>query len=217
MPTITVENYLKQIYLAQGEKTASLVSLGALATTMNVVPGTVTTMAKSLSEAGLIHYEARQGVRLTRKGERLALAVLRRHRLIELFLVKVLNMDWSEVHVEAEELEHAVSDRLLQRIDDYLGNQQFDPHGDPIPSASGQVARRDLTSLSEIVSGQRVVVAQVLGQDAEFLSYLSQRGIAPVELCVLASDAVGGTMSLRIDQDELVIGRTIASKIRVSR
>src|SRR5213078_450583 len=118
----TVENYLKQIYLEQQalEGGSDLVAMGRLASAMAVTPGTATTMIKALSEANLVNYEPRGGVRLTKAGEQLALHVLRRHRLVELFLVKVLGLDWSEVHDEAEELEHAVSDKVLDRIDALL-------------------------------------------------------------------------------------------------
>src|SRR4051812_26007548 len=115
MPTPTVENYVKQLYLEQQRiAPGELVLFGRLATSMGVVPGTVTTMVRTLSEAGLVRYEPRNGVALTAAGERLALHVLRRHRLVELFLVQVLGLDWSEVHDEAEELEHVVSDKVLE-------------------------------------------------------------------------------------------------------
>src|SRR3954447_15853686 len=149
MPTSTVENYVKQLYLEQQRAPEQLVSMGKLATAMGVVPGTATTMMKALADSGLVAYEPRGGVRLTRGGEQLALHVLRRHRLVELFLVQVLGMDWSEVHPEAEELEHAISDKVLERIDAFLGHPQVDPHGDPIPSAKGKVSHRSLTSLAE--------------------------------------------------------------------
>jgi DtxR family Mn-dependent transcriptional regulator len=119
LPSQTVENYLKTIFLAQIalESPTALVPMGQIASTLGVVPGTATTMIKALSESGLVHYEPYLGVRLTGSGERLAGVVVRRHRLIELFLVKVLGMSWAEVHDEAERLEHAVSERLIEKID----------------------------------------------------------------------------------------------------
>jgi DtxR family Mn-dependent transcriptional regulator len=145
LPSQTVENYLKTIYLAQTalESPETLVPMGHLASTLGVVPGTATTMVKTLAESGLVRYEPYMGVRLTRAGEKLATLVLRRHRLIELFLVKVIGMSWAEVHDEAELLEHAVSERLIERIDDMLGRPEVDPHGDPIPTAEGRMPRRD--------------------------------------------------------------------------
>src|SRR5438552_11462290 len=149
MATSTVENYIKQLYLEQQEQPGQRVPMGRLAAAMGVVPGTATTMVKALADAGLVAYEPRGGVRLTRGGEQLALHVLRRHRLVELFLVKVLGLDWSEVHDEAEELEHSVSDKVLERIDQYLGRPAADPHGDPIPTAKGKLADAHLDSLAE--------------------------------------------------------------------
>ena len=114
--------------------------MGQIAAALGVVPGTATTMVKTLAESGLVRYEPYSGVRLTKAGEKLAALVLRRHRLVELFLVKVMGMSWTEVHDEAEQLEHAVSDRLIDRMDEMLGRPEVDPHGDPIPSAEGRHA-----------------------------------------------------------------------------
>src|SRR6476661_2815846 len=139
MPSSTVEDYLKSLYTQQ-RGGGDLVAMGALATAMNVAPGTATAMVKTLADAGLVDYEPRGGVRLSAKGEKLALHVLRRHRLVELFLVEVLGLDWSEVDQEAEELEHAISDKVLEKIDDVLGHPEVDPHGDPIPNPKGKIA-----------------------------------------------------------------------------
>lgn len=125
----------------------SLVPVGILASAVGVVPGTAMTMVKALAESGLVRYEPYLGVRLTAAGERLAALVLRRHRLIELFLVKVMGMSWAEVHDEAEHLEHAVSDRLIDRIDEMLGRPAVDPHGDPIPGPEGTVTNPDYDTL----------------------------------------------------------------------
>src|ERR1051326_9591616 len=142
LPSSTVENYLKAIYQGQSALDADdrLVSMGQVAAALRVTPGTATTMIKALAESGLAEYEPYSGVRLTAAGERLASLVLRRHRLVELFLVQVMGMSWAEVHDEAEQLEHVVSERLIERIDDMLGRPTRDPHGDPIPSAEGAIA-----------------------------------------------------------------------------
>src|SRR2546421_11449826 len=141
MASVTVENYLKQLYLEQQRAAdGELVAMGRVASAMGVVPGTATTMVKALADSGLVAYEPRGGVKLTRGGEQLALHVLRRHRLVELFLVKVLDLDWSEVHEEADNLEHAISDKVLEKIDGYLGRPSVDPHGDPIPVAKGKLS-----------------------------------------------------------------------------
>ena len=139
MASSTVENYLKAALLYEQDNDG-IVPMGALVEALGVVPGTVTTMVKAMTTQGLIQHEARQGVRLTPVGRTLALGVLRKHRLVETFLVQTLKMDWSEVHEEAEALEHAVSERVLERIDEFLGRPQTDPHGDPIPDAEGRIA-----------------------------------------------------------------------------
>lgn len=138
----TVENYVKRLYLEQQKGGERLVPMGNLATAMGVTPGTATTMVKALSDAGLVQYEPREGTCLTKRGEKLALHVLRRHRMVELFLSRVLGMDWSEVHEEAEALEHAISDKVLSRIDKLLGYPGYDPHGDPIPTAGGKILKK---------------------------------------------------------------------------
>src|SRR6266850_5993557 len=148
MPSITVENYLKQLYLEQQNSAEELVQMGKLANAMGVVPGTATSMVKALADSGLVSYEPRFGAKLTKGGEQLALHVLRRHRLVELFLVKVLGLDWSEVHDEAEQLEHAISEKVLERIDAFLGHPAVDPHGDPIPTSKGKVTAQRHASLA---------------------------------------------------------------------
>src|SRR5438046_7748714 len=166
MASRTVENYLKALYSEQQRAGDELVSMGKLAGAMGVVPGTATTTVKALADSGLVAYEPRGGVRLTRAGEQLALHVLRRHRLIELFLVKVLGLDWSEVHAEAEELEHAVSDKVLEKIDTLLGHPSVDPHGDPIPLANGHVDVSPITSLADCPVIYPLRVARVLDMDS---------------------------------------------------
>lgn len=179
MASSTVENYVKQLYLAQQQVDDGLVPVGQLATAMSVVPGTATTMVKALADAGLVDYTPRTGVRLTRGGEQLALHVLRRHRLVELLLVKVLGLDWSEVHGEAEELEHAISDKVLDRIDELLGHPSVDPHGDPIPSARGKVAAASGVSLVECEVKKRLRVSRVIDQQPAFLQLMERCGLMP--------------------------------------
>ena len=179
-PSSTVENYLKAIYhgetqLAAGER---LLPMGQLATALGVAPGTATTMVKALAESGLVEYEPYNGVRLSAAGERLATLVLRRHRLIELFLVRVMGLGWHEVHDDAEQLEHVVSDRLIQRIDEMLGHPEVDPHGDPIPTADGHVPRDHFETLLTCPVHHPVVVSRVTDQDAAFLRFIEAAGIS---------------------------------------
>jgi DtxR family Mn-dependent transcriptional regulator len=163
LPSSTVENYLKIIHLQQLmlSDPAGLVGMGQLASAVGVTPGTATTMVKTLAEAGLVHYEPYAGVRLLPAGERLAGLVIRRHRLVELFLVRVMGMSWDEVHDEAEKLEHVVSERLIERMDEMLGFPEVDPHGDPIPNAEGVATHRELHSLLTCPMGVPVAVTRV--------------------------------------------------------
>lgn len=214
----TVENYLKTIYLAQTELPAKeLVPMGQLASALGVVPGTATTMVKTLAESGLVRYEPYVGVRLTASGEKLAGLVLRRHRLIELFLVKVLGMSWAEVHDEAEHLEHAVSERLIERIDEMLGRPDVDPHGDPIPTAQGKIARLDHPDLMSAPIDAPLVVTRILDQDASFLRFVEQRGLIPGSPVRIASrDASADAVALTdATGTVMTIGARAASKVLV--
>lgn len=229
MPSSTVENYVKQIYLEQQHVPGELVSMGRLAAAMGVVPGTVTTMIKALAEAGLVDYEPRGGARLTRGGEQLALHVLRRHRLVELFLVRVLKLDWSEVHDEAEELEHAISDKVLERIDELLGHPSVDPHGDPIPIATGRagaaqgkagdlrVATGHLQSLIDCPTGRPLRIARVMDQDPAFLQFADRRGLVPgTILTVAARDEAADAVTVHPrDRRPVTLGTAAAAKVMV--
>jgi DtxR family Mn-dependent transcriptional regulator len=216
MATSTVEDYLKAIYAQQvgGE---GLVPMGALAGAMKVAPGTATAMVKTLAEAGLVDYEPRGGVRLSGKGEKLALHVLRRHRLVELFLVEVLGLDWSEVDEEAEELEHAISDKVMDRIDQLLKHPQVDPHGDPIPTSKGKIARRAMVSLAECETGRAMRVARVIDQNPGFLQFVDRHNLRPgTELTVRGRDEAADAVSVQPKhQTAVTLGTSAAAKIMV--
>jgi DtxR family Mn-dependent transcriptional regulator len=176
MASLTVENYVKTIYqLAEPDEAA--VATGQIAAALGVLPGTVTSMLKTLDESKLATYTPYEGVRLTPAGQALALRVLRRHRLIERFLVETLRLSWDEIHDEAENMEHAVSDWLVDRIDAVLGYPTTDPHGDPIPRADGTVAATVDRRLADCTAGERFHVARVTDQSPEFLRFLSQAGL----------------------------------------
>ncbi len=218
MATSTVENYIKKIYTLQFEQgEGGNVTMGDLANSLVVTPGTATTMVKSLAKTGLVGYTPRVGVELTAQGKELALLVLRRHRMVELFLVKVLGMDWHEIHDEAEALEHVISDRVLERIDVLLGHPELDPHGDPIPDASGVIAQRDLQPLAECTQGQRVVVGRIEDQEDVFLKYLESNALTPGRnLLITGSDAQAGVISLEFrDGSKRQLGFEAARKISV--
>lgn len=218
LPSATVEDYIKHIYLASEKRTEVEVPMGQIAEALGVVPGTATTMMKTLSDAGLVRYAPRVGVELTAPGRRLALHVLRRHRLIEQFLVEVLGFDWSEVHDEAEQLEHVVSERLLDRIDALLGHPTVDPHGDPIPTAEGEVDLSRLESLVNCPLNTKLTVARISDQDTEFLNYVAQSGLNPgaslvVEKRSMNAESVG--LRLAAGEKSLSFGLGAAAKILV--
>jgi DtxR family transcriptional regulator, Mn-dependent transcriptional regulator len=221
LPSSTVENYLKALYQAQTrlEDDAALVPMGRLASALGVVPGTATTMVQTLAESGLVRYEKYAGVRLTPAGEKLAALVLRRHRLIELFLVKVMGMRWDEVHDEAEHLEHAVSDRLIDRIDEMLGRPAVDPHGDPIPDPDGAVDRLDYDTLLTCPLQTAVTVKRVSDQDAEFLRFVERQDLKPGAVVrVEERDPAADSVRLRgRGNRDITIGARAASKVLVQR
>jgi DtxR family Mn-dependent transcriptional regulator len=218
LPSYTVENYLKALLQAQiGLGPAELVPMGRLAAALGVVPGTATTMVKTLAESGLVSYEPYAGVQLTSAGEKLAAMVLRRHRLIELFLVKVMGMSWTEVHDEAEHLEHAVSDRLIERIDEMLGRPAVDPHGDPIPDPEGAVDRREYDTLLTCPLNAPVAVSRVTDQDTTFLRFVERHDLKPGSVVkVEERDEAADSVRLKGENDrEITIGARAASKVLV--
>ena len=217
MPTSTVEDYLKSILLAEQGTAGALVPMGQVGAARGVAPGTVTAMVKALADSGLLTYEPYTGVRLTRAGRQLATHVLRRHRLLELFLVEVLGMDWSEVHAEAERLEHAVSDQLIERVDAMLGFPSVDPHGDPIPDARGIVPASAPATLLRGPVGERLRVARVGDQSEEFLRLVERQGLKPgAALVIEGRDGAADTVAIRLESGERVsLGGRAASKILV--
>jgi DtxR family Mn-dependent transcriptional regulator len=218
MPTSTVEDYLKCILQEElRSASASRVPTGQIAQALAVTPGTVTTMIKTLADGGLVDYEAYGGVLLTSAGRKLAVHVLRRHRLIELFLVRILGLDWSEVHEEAERLEHAVSDRMIEKMDQMLGHPAVDPHGDPIPSAAGEVALAARESLADLAVGRQARVARIDDQGAAFLRLLERLGLRPgTRVRVAARDEAADTLELELGRGKRAsLGLRAAGKIRV--
>jgi DtxR family transcriptional regulator, Mn-dependent transcriptional regulator len=219
LPSSTVENYLKAILKAQSAELTpdALVPMGQLASALGVAPGTATTMVKTLAESGLVRYEPYAGVRLTRSGEKLAALVLRRHRLIELFLVRVLGMSWTEVHDEAELLEHAVSERLIDRIDEMLGRPAVDPHGDPIPDQDGTVNRTRYETLLTCPLHTAMTVQRVSDQDPEFLRFVERHELKPGQMIeVEARDDAADSVRLRGgNRRTFTIGARAASKVLV--
>ena len=219
-PSSTVENYLKAIYqaeMAHGEEGA-LVLMGQLASALQVAPGTATTMVKALADSGLVAYEPYAGVRLSPAGRKLAALVRRRHRLIEAFLVKVLDMSWAEVHDEAERLEHAASDRLIDRIDAMLGRPSVDPHGDPIPDPDGEIAKPRYENLLTCPLDTPVVLTRVTDQNAAFLRFLERHDLTPGRsIRVAGRDEAADHVQVCVAPDRpVMIGMRAAAKLLVA-
>jgi len=220
MPSSTVENYLKAIYIGTNslEPPQRLLPMGQLASALNVTPGTATTMVKTLAESGLVEYEPYAGVALTKAGQRLAALVTRRHRLIELFLVQVMGYSWDEVHDEAEQLEHTVSERLVDRMDAMLGRPETDPHGDPIPNADGMIKpQKKVQTLLTCPLGTTVTVTRVIDQDKDFLRFIEHHNLKPGE-AILVEERDAAADSVRVrggNHRRLTIGTRAASKVLV--
>ncbi len=218
MPTISVEDYLKTIYHLQGDAPDERVKTKVLAEQMELSQPSVTNMLKTLSEEGLIEYQPYRGARLTENGNRIALRVIRNHRLIEVFLVQVLNYTWDEVHAEAERLEHAMSDKLAERIDQFLSHPRFDPHGDPIPTADGKLHNHDTIPLSDARPKMRVRVERVLDQQPEVLRYLESLSLTPgVTAEVVNVLSFDGQMFIRLGENDISISQSLASRLLVTK
>ena len=218
LPSSTVENYLKALYQAESARDdQQLIPMGQLATAVGVAPGTATTMVKALAESGLVEYEPYAGVRLSSSGTKLAALVLRRHRLIEQFLVEIMGMSWAEVHEDAEHLEHVVSDRLVERMDAMLGHPSVDPHGDPIPTPDGSMEARQYHSLLTCPLQTPVTITRVTDQDASFLRFLEAQALKPGQsIKVEARDADADSVQLHTDGERrITLGTKAASKVLI--
>jgi DtxR family transcriptional regulator, Mn-dependent transcriptional regulator len=210
----SVENFVKAVYVLQqaGER----VSTNALKDALNISAPSVTDMAKRLVDNGLVDYVKYQGVKLTEAGENLALILIRRHRLIELYLVQELDYALHEVHQEAEKLEHSVSDRFIEAIDAKLGHPEFDPHGDPIPDTDGMMIRRDLCPLSELPLATPARVSRLVSTDNQMLQHTIDRGFAlNTEVEVTARDPFEGPLTVKMGDQQTIIGFNVAESILV--
>lgn len=217
MTSLTVENYLKTIFQICTRAGGGSAATGALAQELGVSPGTVTSMLKTLGESGLATYTPYEGVHLTPQGATLALRITRRHRLIELFLVRTLGMSWDEVHDEAEHMEHAVSDLLVDRIDAYLGFPQVDPHGDPIPRADGSIDEPDSRNLAECGAGEDFRLVRVLDQSPDFLRFLADSQLTiGARGRVVNNRAESGALTVAVGKETTTLGRDAAQKLLIA-
>lgn len=212
------EDFLKAVYSLQQAMPdmAERVSTNALRDALDISAPSVTDMAQRLMEAGYIDYLKYQGVRLTETGEEIALMIVRRHRLIELYLVQELGYELHEVHNEAEALEHAVSDRFIEAIAHKLDHPEFDPHGDPIPAADGSVTERRLLPLIELPTGIEGRVSRFTTADNDMLQHTLDRGFRlDASITVIARDPFDGPLTIQLDDSQQVIGHNLAQTILV--
>jgi len=212
----SVEDYLKAVYALE-TRLEGPVPTNALAERLGVTPGSVSGMLRRLDELGLLEHERYRGVTLTEEGRRVALRTLRNHRLLELLLVEMLDVPWDRVHREAELLEHVLSDDLAERIAAKLGNPEFDPHGDPIPSRDLDLTERETRSLTEVDVGETVAFVRVSDADPAMLRYLSDRGIVPgVTLRLTDRQPFGGPLMVRHAGGDHPLGGQLAAAMRVA-
>lgn len=213
--TPVVEDYLKAIYRIAQESGGQVRTVG-LAEALNVKPASVTAMLKTLAELKLVEYEPYYGVTLTEAGEKIALEVLRHHRLIELYLVEALGFTWDEVHEEAEALEHVISEKLEARIASHLGDPTADPHGDPIPALDGTLPDSSTLTLADVPKGMEARVVRVSDQQSERLRYVAELGLVPgATVKVTESAPFEGPVTVRIGKKTHALDRKLTSTILV--
>ena len=216
MTTSTEENYLKAIYhLSTGNQNSVLTS--AIAGSLSTSSASVTDMIKKLSEKNMVEYERYHGVKITRKGEKVALSIIRRHRLWEVFLMDTLKFKWDEVHDLAEELEHVSSDELTKRLDAFLGFPKFDPHGDPIPDTNGKVHSNGQVLLSEITKKGRYILSGVNDHSPSFLQYLEKKGLIPGSIfSIVEMDEFDNSMQIIfINKKSIFISKEVSKNLLV--
>jgi DtxR family Mn-dependent transcriptional regulator len=215
MITLTEENYIKAIYHLgkQGTKT---VSTNAIARNIETKASSVTDMVKKLSDKGYAHYKKYQGVSLTVAGKTIAINIVRKHRLWEVFLVEKLNFSWDEIHEVAEQLEHIKSKKLITQLDAFLGYPTHDPHGDPIPDPDGNIKKIDKVLVSEVEVGKLCICVGVVDTSPEFLKYLDKNNIAlGASFKVIYKEVFDNSITILINTRELIISSTIANNLFV--
>ncbi len=210
----SVEDFLKAVYALQQQ--SERVSTNTLRDALNITAPSVTDMAQRLVAAGLVDYQKYRGVVLTDTGREIALKVIRRHRLIELYLMRELGYQLHEVHAEAERLEHAVSDHFVESLALKLGNPEIDPHGDPIPSAEGVITQRNLQPLTELHTGRQATISRLRTSDSGMLQHMLDRGFQlDAHIEVIERDPYNGPITVLIDGKRAVVGHQVADSILV--
>jgi DtxR family transcriptional regulator, Mn-dependent transcriptional regulator len=215
MATQSVEDYLKAIYKLQGDE--ETVSTSSVAARVRTTPAAVTKMLRHLQKLKLVTYTPYRGVRLTESGEKIALEVIRHHRLLERYLMEALGYEWHEVHDEAERLEHVISEDFEARIDKLLGHPTACPHGDPIPAPDGTVARRVETALADQRAPAELIVQRVRDNDPHLLQYLKERGLFPgTAITLLEQEPFEGALIVRIGDETVRVAHQAAQSIFVT-
>lgn len=214
---VAVQDYVKAIWTIQNG-TSGEAATGAIAEQLGVSPASVSGMVRRLEEDGLVVREPYRGVSLTEHGRKLALEVVRHHRLLETFFARALGMPWDRIHAEAEVLEHHISEDLEELIDAHLGYPEFDPHGHPIPRRDGTVPDQRVLSLPDLEVGQEATIAQVRDDSSEVLRYLDEHGLGlGSAITVIALEPIAGTLTVRIETgDPVVLGMALASRIDIA-
>lgn len=219
-PSRSVEDFLKAVFVLQHDlpDPDGRVSTNAVKSALDITAPSVTDMAQRLMEDNLIDYVKYRGMRLTEDGEHIALRVIRRHRLIELYLVQELGYALHEVHEEAENLEHAVSDRFVRAIAHKMNNPEFDPHGDPIPAVDGSMIERELYPLVDLPLKTPARVSRFITTDSDMLQHTIDRGFAlEAELEVVQRDPFDGPLTIRLKDGKTIIGHAVAMTILVEK
>jgi DtxR family Mn-dependent transcriptional regulator len=213
--TFSEENYLKAIYHLTVVSNSE-VSTNSIAEMMETKASSVTDMLKKLADKDLVNYKKYRGVSLTEQGRLAAKMIVRKHRLWEVFLVEKLDFSWDEVHDIAEQLEHIKSEKLINKLDDFLGNPTEDPHGDPIPNAEGQILKIDKRLLSELVENQSGICVGVKDTSSEFLKYLDKQEIAlGSKIEIVSKESFDLSLRIKVDSKVLTVSNKIASNLYI--
>ncbi|HJU64329.1 MAG TPA: metal-dependent transcriptional regulator [Gemmatimonadaceae bacterium] len=214
--TAPVEDYLKVIY--EIERATGAAATNDIAQRLAIAPASVSGMVRRLADQGLLEHERYRGVRLTDAGRRVALRTIRRHRVIEAYLTRALGYPWDRVHDEAERLEHAASDELIDRMASAIGEPTTDPHGAPIPTREGEIDERELLTLADLQPRQRGTIVQVSDDDAPRLRYLAELGLVPgAQVTMVERAPYGGPLRLRVGQVERLVGPGLAAIVLIER
>lgn len=212
----SVEDYLKAIYKLESALDGKGVPTSKLAAEMDVANASVTNMVKRLADLGMVTYESYYGSRLTESGRKIALEMIRHHRLLELYLAEMLGYSWDQVHDEAEKLEHHISEQFEDKISELLNDPKFDPHGDPIPTKEGHIPKQGLKSLAELSEGELTEVRRVKNQSPDLLRYLDEYGLTPgASVTIVKKEPFDGPLELNVNGERITLGHNIATDILV--